>query len=193
MADGRASRGLTAPNSSVPSDAVVGWRYWQVPVTCAPVLTSVSHRWSRWPAGAVLRAVCPAGGHPAPAAGCGCGIYATLDLPTLRDHGLCLTPAPLLVGEVSLWGRMIREQGQVRAELGAPRRLWIVRETVPSPERDDLAGALKVAYRVPVDEMSLDEAVGEMSAVLLANQIMARKASALPAPDVAGGAAAQRD
>lgn len=179
MADGPGSGSLTTGARLAPSDAVIGWRYWQVAGPRAPVLTSVSYRWSRWPPGQALRAVCRAGGHRAPADTCGCGIYGTVDLLALRDHGLCLGPVPVVVGEVWLWGETVREARELRAEYAAPRRLWLVRETVADSDREQLAARLGDSYRVPVGEMALDEAVGEISAVLFANQVMAREASAL--------------
>lgn len=179
MAGGRGPGGLTGPNEIPPADPLVGWRYWQV-APVGPVLTSVSHRWSRWPPGSAVRAVCRAGGHRAPAETCACGIHGMVDLASLREHGLCLVPAPVAVGEVALWGRIVRADPELRAEYGRPRRLWLVRETVAGRERSALARSLEEAYGVAVGEMGLEEAVGEMSAALFANQAMAREASALP-------------
>ena len=81
-------------------------------------LRSVSQRRFLWPVERPLRAVCTGGGHPAPAGGCNCGIYGARDLETLRVHGLCLSPDPLVVGEVALWGRVISDERGHRAELG---------------------------------------------------------------------------
>lgn len=187
MAGRHGAAGLSGIPSHPPPAAAVAWRYWQVPVPAAPVLTSVSHRWSRWLPGAPVRATCIGGRHRAPAQGCGCGIYGTDDLATLKDHGLCLVPGAVVVGEVWLWGRTVREGREVRAEYGVPKRLWLVTETVGGPERAALVRRLEEAYGVPVGEMGADEALGEITATLMANQVMARAASTTTAPT--GGSA----
>jgi hypothetical protein len=88
-----------------------------------------------------------------PAAGCHCGIYAARDLETL---GRLATPnlrAPLVVGKVALWGRIIPAELGYRAQFGYPKRLWLVWESLeplvghPGARRVGLAAA----YGVPVE------------------------------------------
>jgi len=111
------------------------------------------------------------GGHPAPAAGCDCGIYAAPDLDTLRQHGLCLSPGGLVVGQVSLWGKVVVAGHGFRCEYAAPRSLAMVEETVPERSRLATLDAL-ATYQVPVCSTSLEQAVGELSGAVLANQVM---------------------
>lgn len=125
-----------------------------------------------------MAAVCLGGGHPAPAPGCACGIYGATDFEALRQHGLCVTPSPLVVGEVDLWGRTIEEDDGWRAALGAPARLALVPETaeMAGVAPSSLLSALE-AYGVPVTTMPLDEAVAGATAMMLAHQVMAIRAS----------------
>ncbi len=119
-----------------------------------------------------MRASCMTGGHRAPAEDCECGIYAAADLGALREHGLCLSPGGLVVGEVALWGDVVSgDEGGYRGQYASPRRLSLVEQTVPRDLRTSALAAL-AAYEVPVSTTGLDEAVGELSAAVLANQIM---------------------
>jgi hypothetical protein len=111
------------------------------------------------------------GGHQAPAEDCDCGIYAAADLDTLRSHGLCLSPGALVVGEVNLWGAVLRAEDGYRGQYASPRTLSLVEETVPSRSRSSVLETL-VAYHVPVSTTCLDDAVGELSGAVLANQVM---------------------
>lgn len=158
-------------------DPLVGWRYWQL-VTGGERLRSVSLRRFLWEPGRPMRASCMTGRHRAPAEGCDCGIYAAPDLGTLRDHGLCLTPGGLVVGEVGLWGAVVTgAEGGYRGEYASPRSLCLVEETVPDERRASVLGAL-AAYEVPVETTTLDEAVGELSGAVLANQVMSLRTGA---------------
>ncbi|MDP8992895.1 MAG: hypothetical protein M3N31_07595 [Actinomycetota bacterium] len=150
-------------------DPVVGWRYWQLAE--GQRLRSVSHRRFEWPPGRPLRATCAAGGHPAPAERCNCGIYAALDLATLRERGMCLVPEALVVGEVALWGRVASDGDGHRGEYAYPKTVLLVDGTLPDGDRPAVMGDL-AAYGVPVGSTSLDEAVGEVSAGVLAHQAM---------------------
>lgn len=160
-------------------DPLVGWRYWQL-VTGGRRLRSVSLRRFVWEPGRPLRASCMTGRHRAPAEGCDCGIYAAPDLGALREHGLCLSPGGLVMGQVSLWGTVVADEtGGYRGEYASPRTLSLVEETVPEESRPFALEAL-AAYEVPVGTTRLDEAVGELSGVVLANQVMSLRTSATP-------------
>jgi len=157
-------------------DPLVGWRYWQL-VAGGERLRSVSLRRFVWEPGRPIRASCMTGRHRAPAPDCDCGIYAAPDLGTLREHGLCLVPGGLVVGEVGLWGAVLTgEAGGYRGEYASPRTFRLVQETVPEESRASVLEAL-AAYGVPVSTTDLEEAVGELSGAVLANQVMSLRTS----------------
>lgn len=162
-----------------PADPVVAWRYWQLDGAVRR-LRSVSQRRVVWAPGTPVRAQCLGGGHAAPDPGCACGIYGTLDLDALRDHGVCLGPEPLVMGRVALWGALVPDGRAYRAQYGYPRRLSVVRETVAPEELDDLVERLG-EYGVPVDVASQAEAVGDVSATIMGFLAMSGAAPA-PAP-----------
>ena len=169
---------MSGPAASEPvvrdgSDPVFGWRYWQL--SPRRLLRSVTQRSYEWPPGRVLRAVCLEVGHPAPAERCNCGIYGNPDMEALRQHGLCLAPDVIVVGQVALWGRVVVDEPSYRGELAYPARLSLVvdsliDDTAPEALLEGLA-----AYRVPVHTTTLDEAVAGMSADMLKFQAMSRR------------------
>jgi hypothetical protein len=156
------------------TDPVVGWRYWQL--TTAGRLRSVTQRRFEWPPGAVMRAGCLGAGHRAPDARCDCGLYGARDLDSLREHGLCLAPEALVVGQVALWGLVLPDVSGWRGEYAEPVSLSVVRELLLEEERPGALRALE-AYGVPVDTMALADAVAGVTATTLAFQTMAVKAS----------------
>jgi hypothetical protein len=156
------------------ADAVTGWRYWRLSPN--GLLGSVTQRRIDWPPGRVLRAGCVGAGHRAPDAGCDCGIYGSRDLETLRQHGLCLAPEALVVGTVSLWGKVIATEFGHRAEYAVPSQLLLVPELVLEGELPSALDHL-AAYGVPTGTIPLDEAVAGVSATTLAFQAMSARAS----------------
>ena len=152
------------------AEPVVGWRYWQLQPGTA-VLRSVTHKSHGWTPGRPLRAACRGSGHPAPAEGCSCGIYGSEDLESLREHGLCLVPGPLVVGQVALWGKVVADGHGYRGEYGYPATLRVVRETVTPGSLAALLDALG-AYGVAVRPTGMEQAVGEVSATILSFQAM---------------------
>ena len=156
------------------SDPIVGWRYWQV--TPAGRLRSVTQRRIEWVPGSVLRAACLGAGHRAPDERCDCGLYGARDLDSLREHGLCLAPEPLVVGRVALWGRVLPDVAGWRSEYAEPASLSVVRELVFDEKLAGVRSSLE-AYGVPVDTMALADAVAGVTATTLAFQAMAAKAS----------------
>lgn len=153
-----------------PDDPALGWRYWYLDPRSWR-LRSVSQKPFPWPAGEPLRAVCALNRHRAPAPDCNCGIYAARDLPTLRDHGLCLSPGVLVVGRVALWGRVVVDDQTYRGELAAPAHLAVVAETLGAAPLGEVQRRLD-AYGVDVGVMALADAVGDVSGRLLAFQVM---------------------
>jgi hypothetical protein len=173
---------MTEPGARTRADPVVGWRYWQLGPS--GLLRSVTQRRIEWRPGRVLRAACLGAGHRAPDERCDCGIYGAADLPTLREHGLCLAPETLVVGRVALWGRVIpdvagslpgRSSGW-RGEYAEPAHLSVVRELVLDGELDATVASLG-AYGVPVDTVALADAVAGVSEATLAFQAMSARAS----------------
>ena len=155
-------------------DPLVGWRYWHL-APDGPVLRSVAQRRFQWLPGRALRASCISGGHVSPAEACNCGIYAARDLEALRATRMCLGPAPLVVGEVALWGRVASDETSHRGEYAYPRTLMVVGETAPEASRSAVVEAL-VPYGVPVSVASLHEVVGDVSAATMAFQAMSLRA-----------------
>ena len=130
-----------------------------------------------WPPGRVLKAVCVEVGHPAPADRCNCGLYANPDLEALRQHGLCLAPDVIVLGQVALWGKVVVDEPSYRGQFAYPARLSLVVDSlVDDNPTGDLVEGLG-AYRVPVHTTTLDEAVAGMSADMLRFQAMSRRTS----------------
>jgi hypothetical protein len=162
---------VAQPGSFDRDDPVLGWRYWQL--SPRRLLRSVTQRVFEWPPGRVLKATCVEIGHPAPADRCNCGLYANPDLDALRQHGLCLAPEAVVVGQVALWGKVFVDEPPYRGEFAYPARLSLATDSLgdidPAPILEQLA-----AYRVPVDTTTLEQAVAGMTATMLKHQAMAR-------------------
>lgn len=160
----------------VPESAPLrAWRYWQT--SPRRRLRSVAQRHVEWQPGKVMSAVCLGGGHPAPDPTCWCGVSGARDIDALRDHGLCVLPGPLVVGQVDLWGRVLEESYGWRAQFARPAHIGLVAETVEDVAlrrllEDDLA-----AYGVPVTLVALDEAVSGTTKTMLEFQVMSNRAS----------------
>jgi hypothetical protein len=137
----------------------------------------VTQRSFEWPPGRVLKAVCVEIGHPAPADRCNCGIYANPELEALRQHGLCLAPEAIVLGQVALWGKVVDDEPSLRGEHAYPARLSLVIDSLidDTPPNTILEGL--TAYGVPVHSTTLDEAVAGMSADMLKFQAMSRRTS----------------
>ncbi len=154
-------------------DPVFGWRYWQL--SPRRLLRSVTQRTFEWPPGRVLRAVCVEVGHPAPADRCNCGLYANPELEALRQHGLCLAPDVIVLGQVALWGKVVVDEPSYRGEFAYPARLSLVVDSLVDDTPTEALVEGLGAYRVPVHTTTLDEAVTGMSADMLKFQAMSRR------------------
>jgi hypothetical protein len=104
-------------------DAVVAWRGWSLVEEDGRVLLSSLTRPESWMPRAPHEASCAKGRRPTPQRRCRCGVYATTTPEALG--GLRSLPGGV-VGEVSLWGRVIEHGHGYRAELGYPGRLGLV-------------------------------------------------------------------
>ncbi len=130
-----------------------------------------------WPPGRVLKAVCVEVGHPAPAERCNCGVYANPELEALRQHGLCLAPEAIVLGQVALWGKVVVDEPSYRGEFAYPARLSLVVDSLVDETPSETLVEGLGAYRVPVHTTTLDEAVAGMSADMLRFQAMSRRTS----------------
>ena len=128
-----------------------------------------------WPPGRVLKAVCVEVGHPAPADRCNCGLYANPDLEALRQHGLCLAPDVIVLGQVALWGKVVVDEPSYRGEFAYPARLSLVVDSLVDDTPTEALTEGLGAYQVPVHTTTLDEAVTGMSADMLKFQAMSRR------------------
>ena len=151
------------------------WRYWQL--SPRRRLRSVAQRHVEWHPGRTMSAVCVGGGHPAPDATCWCGVSGARGIDALRDHGLCVLPGPLVVGEVFLWGRVIEESYGWRAQFARPAAIGLVAETVEDDVLRELLVTELAAYGVPVTLVSLDQAVAGTTKTMLEFQVMSNRAS----------------
>ncbi len=126
-------------------EAVTGWRLWRLRRGPEGLELHSLFKGGAWPARAPLRARCersPLMGrdpHPAPEAGCACGIYAASSFARLLAANVGSGSSIGVVGTVSMWGRVVEHAGGYRAELGYPSRLRLIcagcmavgRDTVP--------------------------------------------------------------
>jgi len=101
----------------------------------------LSGDWAVWRPGEPHRALCRH--HDAPHSACGCGVYAAKSLPDVAglDEGW-------VIGEVSLWGRVVEHEHGYRAQWAQPRRLAVVVPNATVWEIRVLRGGYGVAARV---------------------------------------------
>ena len=137
----------------------------------------MTQRGFEWPPGQVLRAQCVEIGHPAPADRCNCGIYANPELEALRQHGLCLAPDVIVLGQVALWGKVVVDEPSLRGEFAYPARLSLVTDSLIDDTSPKTLLEGLTAYGVPVHSTTLDEAVAGMSKDMLKFQAMSRRTS----------------
>ncbi len=152
---------FTVPDSVTP---IVAWRYWRLGGADG-LLRSLTGRHQRWEPGQALRARCrfddvdrtdwryrmvsgfSVDPHPAPAEGCTCGLYAARSLGALRGQML-FGLNRMVVGQVSLWGKVIPGQHGYRAEFAYPDRLCVFEGVI---NRDPGVLDALSAYAVPVE------------------------------------------
>jgi hypothetical protein len=150
--------GNTALDFNAPDgiEPIVGWRIWMVGADSGrtgcqsrEVLLYSPFSEVPWHPGRRFVASC---NHPpgrirnhgvAPQARCDCGVYALKKIDSLLSW-LAFLPINSVLGEVSVWGKVVVHKHGYRAQYGYPRRLWVARST-----SDSLQSALKV-YGVPV-------------------------------------------
>ena len=104
-------------------EAVTAWRGWSLVEVDGELRLSSLTRPEVWTPRAPHAASCPKGRTPTPQRRCRCGVYAALSPEALA--GLRSLPGGV-VGEVSLWGRVIEHGRGYRAQVGYPARLGLV-------------------------------------------------------------------
>ena len=143
---------------------IVGWRYWNLDEEGVLKSTVVEDHWEpKSPKAAICR---PLPGqldhkhvpHPSPHASCTCGCYAAKDLESLRRIVRFIYTNRLIVGEVSLWGRVIPAQHGFRAEFAYPKKLFVVPETFRDADQAiEIAAGLGRLYGVETDLLPFDQ------------------------------------
>jgi hypothetical protein len=152
---------FTVPDSVTP---IVAWRYWRLGAGDG-LLRSLTGKHQPWHPGQALQARCRFDDvdrsdwryqlvsgfspepHPAPAESCTCGLYAARSLDDLRGHML-FGLSRMVVGRVSLWGKVIPGQHGYRAEFAYPERLCVFEGVA---NRDPEVVEALSAYGVPVE------------------------------------------
>jgi hypothetical protein len=104
-------------------EAVTAWRGWSLVEVAGELRLSSLTRPEIWTPRAPHAASCAKGRTPTPQRRCRCGVYAAVSPEALV--GLQSLPGGV-VGEVSLWGRVIEHGRGYRAEVGYPARLGLV-------------------------------------------------------------------
>ena len=104
-------------------EAVTAWRGWSLVEVDGELRLSSLTRTEVWTPRAPHAASCPKGRTPTPQRRCRCGVYAAVSPEVLA--GLRSLPGGV-VGEVSLWGRVIEHGRGYRAQVGYPARLGLV-------------------------------------------------------------------
>ena len=158
---------FTVPDAIEP---IVAWRYWRLgPDGLLRSLTGRQHAWTPCQA---FHAHCRfadvdpgdrryqmvtgfgAAPHVSPGEGCTCGVYASTDLERLRGQ-ILFGLRRMVVGEVSLWGKVIPAHHGYRAQFAYPKRLLVLERTAAA----DPAVVVALAdYGVPVEVVAQRDA-----------------------------------
>ena len=144
------------PEQALPLDVgdepLIGWRCWHV-LPHEGLLRPIYKRGLVWKPRQPLEAICPEEPHEVPADHCKCGVW-TVCHPMLLDEvgwtkappaGTAKLPGVIVVGEVSLWGKIIQHERGWRASCAYPRHLYAFTEDAM------LAETLRERYGVPVE------------------------------------------
>jgi hypothetical protein len=130
------------------AEAVTAWRGWSLVEVDGELRISSLTRPEVWTPRAPHAASCPKGRTPTPQRRCRCGVYAAVSPEALA--GLRSLPGGV-VGEVSLWGRVIEHGRGYRAQTGYPARLGLVCSAClaeGSGKRADAVQRVPVAGRI---------------------------------------------
>jgi len=136
----------------VGDEPLIGWRCWHV-LPHEGLLRPIYKRGLVWKPRQTLEALCPEDPHEPPDEHCRCGVW-TVCHPMLLDEigwtnapppGTAKLPGVIVVGEVSLWGKIIQHERGWRASCAYPRHLYAFTEDAM------LAETLRERYGVPVE------------------------------------------
>lgn len=165
-----------------------GWRVWRVVPGPEGARLSSLTRDVAWPVGEPLHARCRTRhGRCAPAATCGCGIWALRAVQGATRH----TQSPpqcgafLAIGLVRLWGTVCEGSDGWRASHAYPERLALLPALTARPG-EVMAVAFGLAdYGVPVEIPAVPRAA--ISGELLVDHLRGRHALAWPFPSMVVG------
>jgi hypothetical protein len=136
----------------VSDEPLIGWRCWYV-LPHEALLRPIYKRGLVWKPRQAQEALCPEHPHEPPADDCKCGIW-TVCHPMLLDEigwtsappsGISRLPGVMVVGEVSLWGKIIQHERGWRAGFAYPRHLYVFTDDPMLPE------TLRERYGIPVE------------------------------------------
>lgn len=152
---------MRAPDYAEP---ILGWRVWRVGRHGREVRLFSALQDEVWEPRGELSARCrpqesifsePSVGHPAPAAGCACGIYGSREPVEAARYLLGRDDAPVLhrvIGQVALWGTVVEGPAGWRASRGYPARIWIpLRHADGSPAPTEEVAASLAGYGIPLE------------------------------------------
>jgi hypothetical protein len=135
----------------VQTEAITGWRCWFV-LPEEGLLRPIFKRGLRWPPRTAQEALCADNEHQAPDEDCKCGIYAVCAPLLLQEvywtssppKGVKPLPGIVVVGQLSLWGKVIQHERGWRAQFAYPTHLYAFTDDEAVAER------LRAHYQVPV-------------------------------------------
>lgn len=132
------------PEIPTVAEEIIAWRGWSLVEVDGELRLSSLTRPEVWTPRAPHAASCPKGRTPTPQRRCRCGVYAAVSPEVLG--GLRSLPGGV-VGQVSLWGRVVEHGRGYRAEVGYPARLGLVCAACLAEGSGERADAVQ---RVPV-------------------------------------------
>ncbi|HEX6132193.1 MAG TPA: hypothetical protein VF044_10705 [Actinomycetota bacterium] len=128
MTSGPKIPGVSPEPAWTGTEPLIGWRVWQLAERRGrPMLAPATASDDLWPALRPFRAGCRATvrrHHRAPDPACACGIYASDSLVSFLAAGW--TPDVSVIGQVSLWGRVVEHTSGWRAAFAYPARLRLI-------------------------------------------------------------------
>lgn len=126
---------------------ITAWRAWRVIYSGSQWQLKALGAEFTWKPRESVQATCNAGfssaipSHPAPARDCNCGVWAFKELDSLVAAIGSAYGEIKVLGQVSLWGRVIETENGYRAEKAYPSELWLL---------DSSLEELGLIYDVPV-------------------------------------------
>lgn len=110
------------PDSIIP---IVAWRAWSVKTSKNDWKLAALGQSDVWPAKKMMTAKCRSnGGHPVPHRDCQCGVWSFHSLDTLLAKLDGYTPK--VIGQVTIWGRIIECENGFRSQFAYPKELWLL-------------------------------------------------------------------